>query len=207
MKKGKASQLPQQIRGLVYYPLQRNWTRKIIPHLADKELNAVLFRDFSLYSHGRRFLPGTLPGQIDDGEWRCGHRGPQPRYWQYVSHGACHWIVNFALRLARLAEPNYPWRIVTSTKHSTVWDGEKTLFEFNFQAFGIPPARAWEILLSGRHLTMLKPGEQHRAGKPLCPGDASRTRYGRPQPPREQTYKQRGWRRAHGDVLHSGKLP
>jgi len=69
------------------------------------------------------------------------HRGPQPRFWQYVKHAACHWIVNFALRLATLAEPRRCWRIISSDFHSTVWDGAETLFDFNYQALGEPPTR------------------------------------------------------------------
>jgi hypothetical protein len=40
--------------------------------------------------------------------------------------------------MAMLVDPKRPWRITTSDKHSTVWDGRETLFDFNFQAFGIP---------------------------------------------------------------------
>lgn len=45
--------------------------------------------------------------------------------------------MNFNLRLAQLVEPDRPWRIVTSEKHSTVWDGKQTLFDFKFLALGI----------------------------------------------------------------------
>ena len=40
-----------------------------------------------------------------------------------MKHAACHWLVNFALELAQLVEPDRKWRIITSDKHSTVWDG------------------------------------------------------------------------------------
>ena len=36
-----------------------------------------------------------------------------------------------------LVMPERPWWIINSVKHSTVWDSEETLFDFNFQAFGI----------------------------------------------------------------------
>jgi hypothetical protein len=77
-----------------------------------------------------------------------------PRYWRYVKHGACHWLANFVLRLACLAEPKRAWRIVTSDKHSTVWDGARTLFEFNFQALGIDAQECWEtVAVGGYELT------------------------------------------------------
>jgi hypothetical protein len=38
-----------------------------------------------------------------------------------------------------LVMPERPWRIITSEKHSTVWDGGDLIFDFNFQAFGIDP--------------------------------------------------------------------
>jgi hypothetical protein len=62
-------------------------------------------------------------------------------------YGACHWLVNFNLKLAMLVEPEKPWRIVTSDKHSTVWDGAHTLFEFNFLAFGIPAQECIDLAL------------------------------------------------------------
>ena len=33
------------------------------------------------------------------------------------------------------------WRIITSVKHSTLWDGKRLLFDFNFSAMGIPRQR------------------------------------------------------------------
>ena len=44
-------------------------------------------------------------------------------------------LVNFNLILAQLAEPKKEWRIVTSQLHSTVWDGELTLFDLNGLVF------------------------------------------------------------------------
>jgi hypothetical protein len=56
-----------------------------------------------------------------------------------VKHAACHWLVNFALRLAILAEPARPWQIVSSQAHSTVWDGQSTLFDCNCGPSWLPP--------------------------------------------------------------------
>jgi hypothetical protein len=42
-------------------------------------------------------------------------------------------------------QPKKPWRIITSEDHSTVWDGNDTLFDFNFQAFGIDPNECFDL--------------------------------------------------------------
>jgi len=39
------------LRSIRYYPLQRHWTKKIMPHLTDKKLNATLVKT-STSSHG-----------------------------------------------------------------------------------------------------------------------------------------------------------
>jgi len=64
--------------------------------------------------------------------------------------------VNFALRLACLAEPKRSWRIVTSDKHSTVWDGQRALFDFNYQAMGITAQDCWNAAAVGGYA--LTPG-------------------------------------------------
>jgi hypothetical protein len=59
--------------------------------------------------------------------------------------------------LVSLAEPERPWRIITSDKHSTVWDGKRTRFDLSFLALGVSPqecfelAHGWELPL-GRSL-------------------------------------------------------
>jgi hypothetical protein len=106
-----------------YFDLRRHWTRRIEPHLADPELNRILVRDFNRFTHGRwgkRFTAGMYPEEFESCDWRIDKRPPYPRFWRYVKHGACHWLANFALRLAMLAEPERPWRILTSDAHSTV---------------------------------------------------------------------------------------
>jgi hypothetical protein len=122
-----------------YYDLKKNW-KKAKRHLADKELNDVLVRDFNKFTYGRwreKFTLGRVPAEFESCDWAREHRGRRPAFWQYTKHSACHWLVNFNLRLAMLALPERPWRIITSPKHSTVWDGNDTIFEFNLQAFGV----------------------------------------------------------------------
>jgi hypothetical protein len=60
-------------------------------------------------------------------------------------------VVNFNRKLAELVEPRRPWRIVTTQAHSTVWDGDQTLFDINFFALGVDPDEAWR-LANGRKL-------------------------------------------------------
>jgi hypothetical protein len=148
---------------LRYYPAARHWTRRVMPCLADPELNAILVRDFNRYTYGtwrRHFRPGDLPHQFENGDWWLDHRGPMPRFWQYVKSGACHALVNFNLKLAQLVEPVRPWRIVTSDKHSTVWDGATTLWDLNFLALGVAPQECLELASSraagGRQLPVGK---------------------------------------------------
>lgn len=52
--------------------------------------------------------------------------------------------MNLALVLAMHVVPDRPWRIITSDKHSTVWDGEMTLFDFNFSAMEVPPDQCFQ---------------------------------------------------------------
>jgi hypothetical protein len=155
-----------------YYNLQRNWTRKIVPHLKDKTLNTILVRDFNKYSlsmWNRTFNLGQLPEDIESCDWRwsSGRRGRMPRYWAYVKHGAGAYVVNFALSLALRAEPNRIWRIVTSDEYCTVWDGRKTLFDFNFQALGISANRSWQLARYGQNCEILLPGEELILDDPL----------------------------------------
>jgi hypothetical protein len=154
-----------------YYDIKRHWTKRIEPHLGDKRLNAVLVRDFNLFTQGnwgKPFRPGDYPRSWESCDWWIGHRGPEPRYWRYVKHSACHWLVNFNLRLATLVEPDRNWRILTSDEHSTVWDGDRTLFDINFLALGISPGECFR-LANGRQL---RPGKELRVYlAPACSYD------------------------------------
>ena len=131
-----------------YYDLQRNW-RKVKRHIGHPDVQAVLVRDFNKFTFGRwrnEFVAGKVPRDFEssDWEWGMGLRGRHPAFWQYVKHSACHWLVNLALVLAMHVVPDRPWRIITSDKHSTVWDGEMTLFDFNFSAMEVPPDQCFQ---------------------------------------------------------------
>ena len=43
-----------------------------------------------------------------------------------------------------LVMPDRHWRIITSARHSTVWDGGDLIFDFNYQAFGVDPTECFE---------------------------------------------------------------
>jgi hypothetical protein len=152
-----------------YYDLQKNW-RKVRRHLGHPEVQRLLVRDFNKFTWGRwrtKFEPGMVPTQFESCDWQFDHKGRTPAYWQYTKHAACHWLVNFTLRLAQLVEPRRRWRIITSREHSTVWDGEKLLFDFNFQAMGISPLECFERA----HKRELKLGEfliVHQAAHYRC---------------------------------------
>lgn len=75
-------------------------------------------------------------------------------------------------------EPSRPWRIVTSADHSTVWDGEEALFDFNFLALGIDSDECF-ALADGRRLPMGKDSMVHRLrhfSEAACPSRLSSVR-------------------------------
>jgi hypothetical protein len=151
---------------LRYYDLKKNW-RKVKRHLKDPILNEILVEDFNKFTLGlwnETFEHGQLPSDFERRQW-WSIRSDEPKfrfcgYIRYVKVGACHWVVNFALRLATLVEPTREWRIITSDDHSTVWDGRGTLFEFNFQAFGVSPEECFTVAYDEE----LRPGEYIEAG-------------------------------------------
>jgi hypothetical protein len=150
----------QAVRDRVrYYDVARHWTKKIKAHLGDRGFNRTLVRDFNKLTTGlwgMPFRPGMYPDEFESIDWRSHFHPPHPRFWRYVRPGACHWLVNANLRLISLAEPSRPWRIVSSSRHSTVWDGDRTLFEMNFVAFGFPPDVCWDLAAEGGKI--LAPG-------------------------------------------------
>jgi hypothetical protein len=142
-----------------YYNPVKNW-RKIKRHLAKAE--PILVRDFNKFTIGRwrqPFRKGQVPRMFESCDWDIGHKGRSPEYWNYVKHSACHWLVNHNLILAQSVEPNRPWRILTSEGHSTVFDGETTLFDLNFRALGVPAEESYRIATQGRRARELPPGK------------------------------------------------
>ena len=140
-----------------FYPLQNRWS-KVRDLYQSIDAAAIWYPEMEAYSESRAeengyeyrprgLTPELRPAAYDSCDWRwCqGRRGPKPHYWDYVCHSACHWVVSLHLWVAKQAEPNRDWRIVSSNKHSTVWDGKKTLFDGNFMALGIDEEETWEL--------------------------------------------------------------
>jgi hypothetical protein len=135
----------KRVDGMRYYLDRATWTTRCVPCLDDHELRRVLHRDFGLFVIGHY---GTLKGDRLPGDFEAWDKKKRPLWWQYVKDLACHYLVNFNLRLAMLAQPDRPWRILTSNLHSTVWDGDKSIFDLNFSA-GILTAETTFRLAAG----------------------------------------------------------
>lgn len=155
---------------LTYYPLQKRW-RKVGPIYRSKAAAAIWHPEMEAYAaaraedYGYQHKPtpwseDLRPEHWDSCDWRWSHgrRGPQPAFWEYVCHSACHWTCSLHLWVAQRAEPDRPWRIVTSQKHSTVWDGDSTLWDGNFLALGVPANEAWGLAAEQDDSEELLPG-------------------------------------------------
>jgi hypothetical protein len=151
---------------LTYYPIQSHW-RKIAPVIRSAECEAIWRPNMVDYNrqrasdNGFKYNPRPFwyPRCCDGCDWRCDRVGKHPAYWDFVCHSACHWLVDMCLYVANKIHPEVQWRIVSSHKHSTVWNGEKewpVLFDLNFLALGVCPKQAWELAIKGR---VLKPGK------------------------------------------------
>ena len=141
-----------------YYPFVKKWS-KIKPHLQNKKFQDTLVLDFNKFTNGRwnkPFTHGMIPFDFESCDWWCDRKGRRPEYWNYVKHAACHWLVNANLELAKLVEPNEDWQIVTSQKHSTVWNGNDILFDMNFSALGVDPQEAFDMAYEGKLLEIGK---------------------------------------------------
>lgn len=136
------------------------------PIFRSKECGAIWRANMAEYMEQRasdfkyKYTPRRyeVPADCDSCDWRCEHRGRQPAFWNYACHSACHWLVDMCLYVAITAYPETPWRIVSSRKHSTVWNGDTLnpmLFDVNFLAIGVSAKEAWSLAVKGR---VLKPG-------------------------------------------------
>ena len=92
----------------------------------------------------------ALPSDYDSCDWRYhDKKGPHPRYWDFVCHSACHYLVDLHLYVATTVCPNSDWIIVSAPKHSAVWDQKNTLWDLNFLALGVPADEAFELANDG----------------------------------------------------------
>ena len=143
-----------------YYDIQKNW-RKLKPWFDEGYIIETAHKEMEDYSEGKAetygfpYRPKKLTkdwkvSDYDGCDWRfsdpgLGRPGRKPKYWDWVCHGACHWVNNVGMLVASFALPKYDWRIVQSDLHTTVWDGKDTLFDLNFLALGVSPEDAWEL--------------------------------------------------------------
>ncbi len=151
---------------LSYYPIQKRWG-KLGPIFKSKESEAIWRPNMVDYlqqkasEHGFEYIdrPFYWPRCCDGCDWRCDHIGKMPAYWDFACHSACHWVVDMCLYVAITAHPEFQWRIVSSHKHSTVWNGCRelpVLFDVNFLALKVSVKEAWNLAIKGR---VLKPGK------------------------------------------------
>ena len=162
-----------------YVPIQKHW-RRLKSIFESPAVQAIWRANFEEFGQQRieeraallkrpaepfKWLDRhKLPRDFDSCDWRCvtGRRGPDPKFWDYACHSACHWIVDTCLYVAQKAFPNESWTIITSHKHSTCWNGKPNkplLFDINFLALDVAPNEAVElamdkgrILKTGRYL-------------------------------------------------------
>ena len=135
-----------------YFPIMKHWG-KLRPIYHSREAYKVwwpnmveyLTQKAQKYGFDPCFDDKKTPSDFEACDWRCGRRGRHPEYWLFVCYYACHWLVDLHLFAAIRAVPTTQWRIVSSRKHSTVWDGDTEnplLFDLNFLALGVPPQEA-----------------------------------------------------------------
>lgn len=140
-----------------YFPIQKQW-RRLGSLYRSFDAALIWFPEMEAFSASRaedrgyaykpaQLTPDLRPAYYDSCDWRwgSGRRGPHPAFWDFAVHGACHWTCSLHLWVAMQVQPERPWRIVTANKHSTVWDGERTLWDGNFLALGIPADDAWDL--------------------------------------------------------------
>jgi hypothetical protein len=123
-----------------YYDLEGNWSKTqpfLDPQLEPLQILAVDFGKWTNGVLGLEYYLGDYPSSFDP----QGREYPEWR--RYVCPGACHCLVNFSLCLAQLVEPDKEWRIITSSEHSTVWDGRDCLFDLNDYAQGYPASASF----------------------------------------------------------------
>jgi hypothetical protein len=161
-----------------YFAIGKHWTNKIKPVIESQEAQNILHHDFKKYSKSKQrdinnhykdmgldkkakfsFKKNDMPCDLDGGGWRYYRIGRPPAYDSYVCKGACHWVANALLYTATKAFPKTQWQIVTSDKHSTVWDGKVTFFDLNYLAMQITPEVCFENTFMADGLTILPVGQ------------------------------------------------
>ena len=154
-----------------FYNIQRNW-KKLRPYFEQSETRELAHCEMEAYSmaraedYGYQYKPRELtpawkPSDYVSCDWRCdtGRRGPDPAFWDWVCHSACHWVNNVGMLVAVKALPKYDWQVVSSNLHTTVVDFKReTLFDLNFLALGISPEKTIELALNQQDTEIYAPG-------------------------------------------------
>ncbi len=150
-----------------YFDIKARW-RSLKPVFESDTARSIWEPCLLEYAHqraenyGYTFRPredDATPSHYDSCDWRCDHKGRMPAYWDYACHSACHWVADLALFVAQSKLPSEDWRIVTSQKHSTVWNGDcenPLLFDINFSAIGVDASEALKLAAKGRELKVGK---------------------------------------------------
>lgn len=162
-----------------YFDIQKNW-RRLKPIAESAAARVIIDRDMLKYAKVRQmdldehmarvgnknfssclnFTAGDYPYQYDSCDWRYGRRGPNPDYWRFACHSACHWVVNLSYYIASTAYPKVNWQIITSNKHSSVVDLEsKTFFDLNWSALNVGIPEIYAATLGTKH-TLLPVGQE-----------------------------------------------
>ena len=168
-----------------YYPIQRNWSI-LRPIYETPLIIKFMYRELERYRFycseelGFQYIPkpyniNIRPAHYDNCDWRSyskktrreinrvygSRRGPQPHFWAWVCSGACHWVVSPNLLVISKLEPDRPWQIATSDKHSTIVDIErKLIFDPNYLAFGICPLENWKEQVESEDSNLLPIGQR-----------------------------------------------
>jgi hypothetical protein len=164
-----------------YYPIQQRW-RRLRPLFEQPLVMELMHEQMEIYAQIRaddndndheyrptRLTPWLRPADYDSLDWRwsMGRRGPQPGYWAWCCAGACHWLVSTNLFVISELEPDRPWQIATSDKHSTVVDLERELlFDPNYSAMDVAPGACWKVAVEW-HNTQILPVGSYIDHKPL----------------------------------------
>ena len=162
-----------------YFPIARYWNNKLKPIIERQEFQDRIDADFRKYIIGKEndinlenkvrglketvkigYRNGSKPRDVDSCDWRLFRLGRPPAFDAYVCLGACHWIANSLLLMASEAFPRKDWRIVTSVKHTTVWDGRSTFFDINFLGLGVSVGDCYASTLGFKKHRVLPVGKQ-----------------------------------------------
>lgn len=162
-------------RPVVYTDLQSRW-REIGPLFRSRECASIWIPCMSEYMQQKSSNPKwkfkfdsgkyRTPSDFDSCDWRweAKRKGRHPAFWDYACYRACHWVADMCLFVAISSEPGFPWRIISSEKHTVVWNGLlefPILFDINFSAMGVPAKESW-ALAHGKGSKTLDPWQWHK---------------------------------------------